>query len=82
MHPTSLFSNEVLDKGAPCRVSFSHTDFKGIKVDQKEIKITQYADGTKVLVSGESIRRPLKLLEELRGDSRLEITPENRSHVP
>ena len=53
------------------------TDIKGIKVEQKEIKITQYADDTTVLVKFcDSVLRLLKLLEEFRQVSGLEINTE------
>ena len=46
----------------------------GINVGQKEIKITQYADDTTVFVSDrESVTQLLKLLEEFKTNSGLEI---------
>ena len=50
------------------------TEIKGIKVDQNEIKSTQYADDTTVMVSDcDSVLRLLTLLEEFRQVSGLEI---------
>ena len=50
------------------------TDIKGIKVDQKEIEILQYADDTTVFVKDcDSVLRLLELLEEFRELSGLEI---------
>ena len=47
---------------------------KGIKVDQKEIKITQYADDTTVLVRDlDSVTQLLKRLDEFKHISGLEI---------
>ena len=49
-------------------------NIKGINVGQKEIKITQYADDTTVLVrDGDSVPRLLKLLEEFKKVRGLQI---------
>ena len=47
---------------------------KGINVETKEIKITQYADGTTVFLGEEeSVEQPLRLLDEFKSITGLEI---------
>jgi len=87
MHPNSFFLSEESGKVVPCRASFllseskrfaralkNDPNIKGIIVGQKEIKITQYADDTTVLVRDcDLVPRLLKLLEEFKNVSGLQI---------
>ena len=84
---TFLFWKEVSDKVFFCRVyslllesNFSTLHYKkdptirGIQVGQKEIKITQYADDTTVLVPElDSVSQLMKLLSHFKNISGLEV---------